>query len=197
MVPVVVLPVKSFGDGMKRLSGTVQSRVRSDLGRAIAGHVAETVDRAGLIPLVVTGDPEVATWAAELGFPPLPEPKRGLDSAAAAGVGWAMQSNSPWLVLHSDLPLLQMDDVLRLAGHLADGRDVIAPSSDGGTTAIGSSRRIDFRFGPGSFHRHLARLEGPVVVTSIGLLHDIDTGHDLASAARLGRSNWMATYIDG
>ncbi len=180
---------------MMRLSGAVTSRARSDLGRAIAGHVAEVIDAAGLVPMVVTGDAEVATWAAELGFPPLPEPEGGLDFAAAAGADWAMQANSPWLVLHSDLPLLDQSDVTRLATHLAEGRDVIAPSSDGGTSAIGSSRRFEFRFGPGSFHRHLPQLETPAVVATLGLLHDIDTSADLASAAGLRRSGWMATYI--
>ena len=108
-----------------------------------------------------------------------------------------MTSHSPWLVLHSDLPLLQTSEVQELAGHLVDGRDVIAPSADGGTSAIGSTHDVSFAFGRGSFQRHLAQLDDPVVISSVGLLHDIDTPDDLRSGASTGRADWLKTYIVG
>jgi 2-phospho-L-lactate/phosphoenolpyruvate guanylyltransferase len=185
---VVVIPVKSFRLGKQRLAAALDEAARSRLGRALATHVAETVEEAGLLAIFVTGDPEVAAWATMTGFPSLPDPGQGLNAAAAAGAEWADQSNSSWIVLHSDLPLLQAED-LRV---LADTRtDVIAPSSDGGTSAISAGRSIEFAFGPASFHKHLTRLVSPRIVVRPGLLLDIDSPADLSSALSHPRGRWM------
>ncbi|MFV1962329.1 MAG: NTP transferase domain-containing protein, partial [Acidimicrobiia bacterium] len=164
----------------------------SRLGRARATHVAETVEEAGMLAVFVTDDPEVAAWATSTGFPSLPDPGQGLNAAAAAGVEWAAQSSSIWIVLHSDLPLLQAED-LRV---LADARtDVIAPSSDGGTSAISAGHSIEFAFGPASFHKHLPRLDSPRIVARLGLLLDIDSPADLSSGLSHPRGRWMRTAL--
>lgn len=185
MPEVAIIPVKSFRMGKQRLVGSVGSVDRENLGRRLAGHVAATVESAGLIPLVVTADTDVAAWATESGFPSLPDPGDGLDAAASAGVDWAAHSGSDWVVLHSDLPLLSHGDVTALAEVVRSGSPAIAPSSDGGTSAIGWRGRFDFSFGVGSFHRHLARLESPRIVARTGLLLDIDSPDDLMAALGL------------
>ena len=195
MPTVAVIPVKSFRSGKLRLASAVDDPRRNDLGRAFASHVAETAERADMLPLIVTGDAEVAGWATAVGFPSLPDPGEGLSAAASAGTDWAAHSRSPWVVLHADLPLLQTEE-LSLLRDLADaGSDAIAPSSDGGTSAITASRQIGFSYGPGSFHQHLPRLRNPTVVTSTGLLHDIDTPSDLTAAADHPRGRWIEGYL--
>ena len=188
----MIIPVKSFRLGKQRLASVLDDVQRSRLGRALATHVAETVEEAGLSAMFVTDDPEVATWAISAGFPSLPDPGQGLNGAAAAGVDWADRSKSSWIVLHSDLPLLQAEDLRALA----DTRtDVIAPSSDGGTSAISARRSIEFAFGPASFHRHLPQLVSPRIVARTGFLLDIDSPSDLASALSHPRGRWMRTAL--
>ncbi len=193
MPTVVIIPVKSFRLGKQRLASALEDVQRSRLGRALATHVAETVEQAGLLAMFVTDDPDVAAWATSTGFPSLPDSGQGLNAAAAAGVEWASQSKSPWIVLHSDLPFLNTEDLHALTQ--PDG-DVIAPSSDGGTSAISARRSIEFAFGPASFHKHLARLDSPKIVTRQGLLLDIDTPDDLASALSHQRGQWMETALE-
>ena len=195
MATVVVIPIKSFIGGKLRLAESVSPSDRSDLGRALANHVAENAESAGALPLIVTGSPDVAEWATGTGFPTLPEPEGGLDGAASAGADWARSSRSSWIVLHADLPLLTTGDIFQLAAAVESGHDVIAPSADGGTSAIGSSRMVEFAYGAGSFHRHLARLRAPQVVSTLGLLHDVDTPADLVSAAGHPRGAWMRGLI--
>lgn len=195
MPTVAVIPVKSFVDGKLRLSGAVDPSGRAGLGRALANHVAESAESAGALPLIVTGDPEVAAWATGTGFPTLAEPNGGLDGAASAGSTWARRSKSSWLILHADLPLITKHEISRLAAAVEAGHDVIAPSSDGGTSAIGSNRNFEFHYGTGSFHRHLARLEAPQVVSTLGLLHDVDSPADLASAAAHPRGAWIKQVL--
>jgi 2-phospho-L-lactate guanylyltransferase len=189
---VVIIPVKSFSLGKQRLSGAIDDARRSLLGRALAGHVAEVVEEAGLLAMFVTDDPEVAAWSTSMGFPSLPDPGEGLDAAAAAGVEWALHSRSRWMVLHADLPLLRAADLHALT---ETNSDVIAPSTDGGTSAISAQHQIDFAYGPGSFHKHLGRLESPRIVSTPGLLLDVDSPSDLTAALDHHRGRWIADVL--
>lgn len=195
MPVVVIIPVKSFRWGKRRLTGVLDDAARLRLSRALAGHVASTVESAGLAPLVVTSDPEVAEWSASTGFPILADPGDGLDAAASAGAEWAGHTDSPWLVLHGDLPLLSSRDVDSLVAPLEDGRSVLSPSTDGGTSAIGGHGRFAFAFGVSSFHRHLARLDAVDVVMRPGLALDIDSPIDLEAARGAVGGSWLRDAI--
>lgn len=195
MLTTVVIPVKSFSMGKRRLAGFVDPSARAQLGRALADHVASTVADAGLVPLVVTADSEVAEWSTRSGFPSLPDPGLGLDEAARRGVDWVRHASAAWLVLHADLPLLSIIDVGTLVSELENHGAVIAPSADGGTSAIGSRDALHFSFGVSSFHRHLRRLGRPGVVARRGLLLDIDAPQDLSAAANTPEGRWIGELV--
>lgn len=195
MLNTVIVPVKSFTLGKRRLSSTLDPATRARLGRHLADHVAVTIAAAGLIPLIVTADAGVAEWATRSGYPSLPDPEDGLDAAVSVGVDWSRQSGETWLALHSDLPLLEAADVEALTRTLAARTSVIAPSSDGGTSALGGREPIDFSYGAASFHRHLPRLTDPGVVSRTGLLHDLDSPTDLVSVAATVGGAWIAELI--
>jgi 2-phospho-L-lactate guanylyltransferase len=188
---VVVIPVKSFTAGKERLAAALDPTSRAVLIRIMADHVTRVAESAGMLPVLVTEDSEVAGWAASRGLPSIADPGRGLSAAAEAGVAWALETGSKWLVVHADLPLLRQGDLEALAGALHDGAEPIAPSADGGTSAIGSETQLPFSYGPGSFHRHLPRLGSPVVVVRPGLAHDIDSPEDFASARRHPDGVWL------
>jgi 2-phospho-L-lactate guanylyltransferase len=194
---VVVIPVKSFNLAKRRLAGGLDAPTRARLGMALAQRVASTVIEAGQLPLIVTADRDVAEWSTRSGFPSLPDPGDGLDVAAQTGVEWAMQSGSFWLVLHSDLPLVAATDIDALTRTLEANRDVIAPSADGGTSAIGSRDRFAFAFGVSSFHHHLRALNDPQVIARTGLLLDLDSPVDLSAATRTTRGKWLLEVLAG
>lgn len=194
MPTVAVIPVRSFSLGKQRLSDALTPVQRSKLGRAMVEHVSTAAIDSGLIPVLVTADTEVATWAAGQAIPSIPDPGEGLDAAAAAGVRWAGRSGSQWMILHSDLPLLTPGELEQFVA-AADGAAAIAPSSDGGTSAITSDQEIEFAFGPGSFGRHLAKMAMPSIVALTGLLHDIDSPSDLAAARAHPRGVWIERVL--
>lgn len=178
--------------GKLRLAGAVDPGTRASLGRGLAEHVASSVASIGLAPLIVTAEPEVVEWSTRAGFPSLPDPGTGLDEAARVGVEWVTTLSPTWMILHSDLPLLGAGDVRALVSGLETHGGVIAPSADGGTSAIGSREVFPFSFGVSSFHRHLQRLDHPAVVARSGLLLDLDSPLDLLSAATTARGRWIA-----
>ena len=183
--------MKSFETGKERLAPVLDARSRQLLTRAMAEHVVKTVENSGLLPLVVTNSAEVAQWATLRGLPTVPDPDRGLSAAAEAGISWAEASESRWLVLHADLPLLALSDIEALTGPLRADLQPIAPSADGGTSALGGDGHMGFSYGKASFHRHLPRLGSPQVVVTRGLAHDVDTPRDLASARNHPLGAWL------
>ncbi len=199
MTPVLaVIPVKPFGVAKARLSGMLDAAARSRLGKAMAQRTAEIAGQAGAEPVIVTGDAAVTAWARGLGLGVLAEQGDGLDGAATTGVGVATRGGRRWLVVHADLPLVRSTDlVAAIEATPADGC-MLAPAIDGGTNVIGGSRTFPFRYGPGSFHRHLrsAAARGPVaVVARPGLALDLDRPTDLTAAARLPAGSWLAPFL--
>lgn len=158
----------------------------------MAERTAELAATAGMLPLVVAGDEAVAEWAIRSGLPAVPDPGRGLDEAARIGVVWAGEADTDWLVLHCDLPLLTGSDLDEVTALVTSGASVIAPSADGGTSAIGGHGEAHFSYGPASFHTHLARFPEAVVVARLGFLHDVDSMSDLESARSHPRGRWLA-----
>ena len=182
-MPFAIVPIRSFRLGKQRLAPHLTDPERRFLAAVLAERVTHAATAAGLSPLVVTADPEVASWSEQRDFEVVTDPGRGLDDACDAGVAAA---DERWVVIHSDLPLVGAEDMAVVAGLLDTGRDVIAPSSDGGTSVLSSTDSVRFSYGPGSFHRHLAQLPDPVVLARTGFLHDLDTPRDFESASRLG-----------
>jgi 2-phospho-L-lactate guanylyltransferase len=178
---------------MRRLEGILDIAQREALGRALCSLVVSTARSADAEPLIVTADPAVREWGEERDLAVVTDPDQGLDEACRAGV--EQSQGRPWLILHSDLPMLVETDVAAALGAIVSGRDVIAPSADGGTSAISARGPIRFSFGEGSFHRHLPRLRDPVIATRLGWLHDLDDDVDLVSALRHPRGRWMLDVV--
>jgi 2-phospho-L-lactate guanylyltransferase len=174
---------------MSRLEGSLDAIQRERLGKALCTRVITAVRTAGAEPLIVTADPAVRAWGADSGVSVLNDPDRGLDEACRQGVG--QTRGRAWLIVHSDLPLLVASEVTAMLREVVAGRSVIAPSSDGGTSAISAAQPIRFSFGEGSFHRHLPRLHDPVIEARLGWLHDLDDSADLASTLRHPKGQWL------
>lgn len=197
MVPVTaIVPIRSFEHGKGRLSSDLHPDQRNRLALGMAQRTVDAAESALLLPVIVTAAEEVRTWAVDLGLLVLPEISAGLDSAARVGTAWAVSNGMSWAVIHSDLPLVTSAALAELADLADSGRDVIAPSADGGTTAVSSAGPIAFTYGPGSFHRHLAQLDEPTVLAKLGTLHDLDSLHDLNAALAHPEGAWLAEIVD-
>ena len=195
---LVALPIRSFRHAYRRLAGALDPVGRAALARALASHTAGAVDGAGSTPLIVSSAPEVRDWAATKSYEAIPDPPGGgLDGAAHTTVRYA--DDRPWLILHSDLPCLTPGEVGSALEVLRSGRHVVAPSYDGGTSALGGHGPFRFSYGVASFHRHLNSGPPPAVISSLGFQLDIDSPADLSVAMRHPRGAWIANTatVDG
>lgn len=192
--PIVAIPVKPFSLAKQRLSTTLDSDTRRKLSVELASRTACIVQRGGGSPLILSADDDVTEWATEAGHDVLLDEGSSLNDAARSATDHA--GDTPWIICHADLPLLNADTIARALQVVGAARWVIAPSSDGGTSMIGGTGPFDFAFGIGSFHRHLARLgsRGHVVITTTGTLLDLDTPSDIAAAISHRDGKWLTDF---
>lgn len=192
---VAVVPLRSPGDGKTRLAPDLDRGARARLAAAMLADVVGAVREAGLRVVVAASGPAAVRAATTVDAEVVEDGPgvRSLDEAVEH-VRQHLRPREGLLVVQGDLPLLTSDDVRALCD--ADAAVVIAPTDDGGTSAL--LRRpadvIGTAFGPDSAvaHERLARRVGivPGIVHRPGLAHDVDVIADLQA---LGPSVGAAT----
>lgn len=190
----IVVPVRSLSGGKTRLGPDAGPDLRAAITRAMLRKVlaAATASGAASSVLLVSPDPEALAVAGEFGraVTPVDQPRdrSGLNPAIDLGREIAIAGGADrMLMLFADLPLLEAENVLDMAGTLTP----VALASDRagtGTNALlldlaGPARDFVFQFGEGSFDRHLAEAKRlglfvtPVKIAAMSF--DLDTPEDL------------------
>lgn len=152
----VLIPVKSFKEAKRRLSGALDDSARASLARQMATQVLKAA--RPLAVAVVCDDNEVADWARDHHALVVWEPGRGLNGAVEEGVRHlGALGVTTVIVAHGDLPW---------ASGLADlgafeGVTIVPDRAGDGTNVIELPTSVGFKFsyGPGSFTRHIAECE--------------------------------------
>lgn len=193
--PWLVLPMKSLREGKSRLAPVLGPRQREELLEHLLRRVLE---RAAEFPglaqtLLVSGCAQTRARAASEGV-------HTLEEAQGAGLNGALRQAqmqlrrvhaARMLVIPCDLPLLETDDLRRLADGAAPRRVAIAPDENGeGTNGLcfETSLDFDFSFGPQSYARHVEQIRRcglqHLAVNTPGLAFDLDL------PPQLGRIEW-------
>ena len=190
-----VVPVKSLA--------TSKSRLLPQLGAAAARRLSlamlcDVLDALSAVPAldrvaVVTPDPEIERVARAAGAEALLRPDPGLNPAIeAAAAELAPGPEDGVLVVLGDVAGVDPRDIETLLAALPGTGVALAPSSDGGTSALLRVPRdiIPAGFGPGSakLHRELAARAGVTLheVELPSLALDVDDPDDLLALRRSG-----------
>jgi 2-phospho-L-lactate guanylyltransferase len=171
-------------DQKSRLSGMLRLSDRIALATDMATHVLATLQASPLVGSVIILSPHPIAWADALWRK---DEGRGLNAELLAARD-ALGSKA-MIVVHGDLPLLTVADILAMCEGAAATGAAFAPDRHGaGTNAIAlmGGVPLDFAFGRESFARHLAALPHGRVIRTTGLGTDIDTPDDLRRAAARG-----------
>lgn len=183
MTACVVIPIRSFEAGKSRLGTELDASRRAELLRTMAENV---VRAAGAMPVaVVSNAVDVRQWASDMGLTVIDDPGT-LNTAAAAGVGWAAVAGFDRIVVaHADLPL-----ATSLAPLAADGCQPVVAAvpchRDDGTPVLSlptTATNFVFAYGPGSFRRHAAAARAAGLAFRVRrdgrLGRDVDAPEDL------------------
>jgi 2-phospho-L-lactate guanylyltransferase len=158
-VIAAVVPVKMLAASNSRLSPRAGREAVRALCLAMMGDVVEALRGAAGVArvAVVTPDPDVADAAVAAGAEALLREDPGLNAAIEnAAAVLAPEPGAGVLVVLGDVAALASADVERLLAAGRDGGVVLAPSRDGGTSALLRIPRdaIPARFGADSAKRH-------------------------------------------
>ncbi len=182
-----IVPVKPLSLSKSRLTGVLDAPARAALTRRLLTHVLKTLQQSpGLTRcLVVSRDPEILALAQEyqaVAF--LEEGPLGLNRALMAAAQFACAADAVnLLITPSDLPFVGVEDIAALLA--ASARLAICPDRrQQGTNALLVRGLGDFRFrfGLGSFRRHLQEANRlgwtTQIIRTAGFSFDLDTAED-------------------
>lgn len=193
---VVIVPLRSFAATKTRLAPALAPAERERLTRRLAHGVVTAAsdarghDGARIAVLVVTDDDGVAAWAPTVGASVHRPASPGLDAAAAAGRDWARDRHAAQVaVVHADLAdpsgLAAVLGAALAEGATGTAATLVPDRRRDGTNVLvlPSAAQVAFRYGPGSFQRHLAAVAAAGldarVVDDTALGWDVDTPDDL------------------
>jgi 2-phospho-L-lactate/phosphoenolpyruvate guanylyltransferase len=191
----IIIPSRGLDRGKSRLAavlGPDERRAFNRTGLRRIATAARSVAGAKQT-VVISPSADVLGLARRLGVVALPERCGGLNGASRQGLEFARQRGAhAVMVVHADLPRIEKADLFAAMRSLArHSGAVIAPDRNRtGTNALAlrPALAFRFRFGPGSFSRHLAearRLKLRVrVLERAGLESDVDTPEDYAAYVR-------------
>ncbi len=174
----MLVPVKAFTQAKQRLATVLDPDTRARLARWLATGVIESV---GTTPVfVVCDDPDVRSWAEDLGATALWTARLGLNGAVDDGVGAITAAGFDHVVVsHADLPL-----PVGIVDQARSGTSTFVPDRQHQGTnvmAFPTNAPIAARYGPGSFRRHHAA--SSTAATEVRFDHqlsiDLDTPADL------------------
>jgi 2-phospho-L-lactate/phosphoenolpyruvate guanylyltransferase len=186
-----IVPVKPLRRGKSRLSSVLSEDERALLNFTMLGNTLRTLSEVPEIDqiLVVSRDPAALALAREYGSRTVqedgqPELNTALQRATVVA---QMYSANEILILPADLPLLSRKDVQEVIG-MAGKPPVIVIAPDrrnDGTNALymNPTGIIEYRYGQGSYHHHIAQAETKGVrieichLSTLGL--DLDLPEDL------------------
>ncbi|MDH5307517.1 MAG: 2-phospho-L-lactate guanylyltransferase [Myxococcales bacterium] len=188
-----LVPVKTLATSKSRLLPDLPREAVARLATAMLRDVVAALRRVPALSrvAVVTPDAVLAQTAREAGAEALLRDDPGLNPAVErAAAELAPQRGDGVLVVLGDLPTLTPADLSRLLEAIEVPGAALAPSSDGGTSALLRVPRdaIPARFGPDSAARHRAEaLRAGVRFREISLASlavDVDVSADVECILR-------------
>lgn len=183
-----IVPAKPFKEAKSRLGPTVSGEERQAVARRLLERTVRILlDVPGLDHVaVVSRDEEALELARSLKATALVEEGSGLNEALTNAADRAVEAGATRiLVLHSDLPLLTVEDVSAILSAGETAEVVIAHDRDesGTNGLLMPPRAFIYAFGQNSYRAHveLARTTGfqPAIVFRPGLAFDVDYPGDL------------------
>jgi 2-phospho-L-lactate guanylyltransferase len=170
-----IIPLKPPGQRKTRLAARFSAARRDVLAQKMFLHVAEVLRAVpDMAEVLLLSDAPLPGWEKNW----ILDQGRGLNAELSAA---ARACRAPHvLVIHADLPLLTVADVLALTQG-GTGAAIAPDRHWRGTNAVAlrDAPNFHFAFGENSFERHLALATSPMrVVTRAGLALDVDTPAD-------------------
>lgn len=186
-----IVPVKPFSEGKSRLRACFSPNHLLEINRKCFFRTLKTLQACSEINqvLVVSRSDEVLSLALGYGAEALmEEPPYSLNNGISQALAYLTEKDcSKILIIPTDLPRLEVDDLHQLLNHTKQSSTIrlVPDNFQTGTNAVLLTKGFDFepQFGRNSFQKHsrqALKLSGKLEVLLLeNIQHDLDTYADL------------------
>jgi 2-phospho-L-lactate guanylyltransferase len=189
----LVIPIKHLAQAKRRLCGLLTDAERSDLVLAMLADLVAAGRQAGLVPHVLSPDPDVLVRAERLGAQPLAQhpSSTSLNRALETALRGFFRESPAVLIVLGDTPLATATELRQIAETANDQTNdspraiIVSDHMGQGTNALylRPPTAIPMRFGTHSAARHLAAARAREIPCEVrryeGLGLDVDTPADI------------------
>ena len=157
---IIGIPIKNFEGAYTRLEHILSPKERSNLSKALLSNIVNSFIELDATIYLISKDKEVNSYAEKLNISSYTSTKLGLNEEVQSFVDNKHDKNTPWCVIHSDLPYVNKFIAKQLLNDIRDHKLLATRSEDNGTPLIGGTEKLNkFYYGENSFTLHQREAE--------------------------------------
>ncbi len=151
---IIGLPIKKFTEAYTRLNNVISLDERVHLSKALLENIVNCFNQSNNDIYLITRDKEVIEFAKELEVFSYSSSHEGLNSEIKEFFDAKVPTNSPWCIIHSDLPYINKFNARQVEEEIERNDFLASRSEDNGTPIFGGSKSINkFHYGKDSFSK--------------------------------------------
>ena len=177
---IIGIPLKNFREAYTRLKHVLTEEGRSNLTKALLVNIVNSFKVTDSDIYLITKDTEAIEFAKSLNILSYSSDVTGLNGEVQSFVDSTYHTNSPWCIVHSDLPYINKFYAKQLVNDIKHHDFIASRSEDNGTPIIGGVKKLNkFHYGINSFTLHqkeVAKRDSELsIIFSRELSFEIDT----------------------
>ena len=152
---IIGIPIKNFEEAYTRLEHILSPEERSALSKALLSNIVDSFKGLNTDIYLITKDKEVNRFAKKLNISAYTSKVMGLSKEVQNFLDNKYDRNTPWCIIHSDLPYVNRFNAKQLLNEIEKNELLASRSEDNGTPIIGGTKKINrFHYGKNSFSLH-------------------------------------------
>ena len=157
---IIGIPVKNFKGAYTRLEHIMSPKERTDLSKALLHNIVDSFKDLDAKIYLITKDKEVNSYAEKLNISAYTSKILGLNEETESFLESKHERNTPWCIIHSDLPYVNKFTARHLLNDIRNHKLLASRSEDNGTPLIGGTVKLSrFHYGKNSFNLHQKEAE--------------------------------------
>ena len=152
---IIGIPIKNFEEAYTRLKHILTDIERSNLSKALLVNIVNSFKTTKSEIYLITKDTDVIRFAEKNNILFYASHLSGLNEEVQSFLNKIYQNDTPWCIVHSDLPYINKYCAKQLISDVQDHNFIASRSEDNGTPIIGGIKKLNkFHYGINSFTFH-------------------------------------------
>ena len=157
---IIGIPIKKFTEAYTRLNNVISIDEKVYLSKTLLKNIVNCFSQSNNDIYLITKDEEAIDFAKELEVSSYSSSEEGLNLEIKSFFDEKYSPNSPWCIIHSDLPYINKFNAKQVEEEVLNNNFVASRSEDNGTPILGGTKSINkFHYGKDSFSKFKKEIE--------------------------------------